>query len=39
MKRVSKSKYFEDFFDKKKRKTGEIWKGIKSLVNIKPLHS
>ena len=39
MKRVSKSKYFEDLFDKNKRKTGEIWKGIKSLVNRRPLHS
>ena len=38
MMRVSKSKYFEDYFDKNKRKMGEIWKGMKSLVNIKPFH-
>ena len=35
MKRDSKKKYFANFFEKNKKKTTEVWKGIKSLVNIK----
>ena len=34
-KRVNKSTYFLSYFEKNKNKSSEIWKGIKSLVNIK----
>ena len=39
MKRNSKTKYFKEFFDKNRKKTNEIWKGIKSLVNIKSAYN
>ena len=39
MKRTSKTKYFKEYFDKNRKKTSEIWKGIKSLVNIKCLYN
>ena len=39
MKRTSKTKYFKDYFEKNRKKTTEIWKGIKSLVNIKCLYN
>jgi len=35
MKRDSKTKYYEEFFERNKMKTAEIWKGIKSIVNMK----
>ena len=34
-KRVSKSSYYSSFFEKNITKSSEIWKGIRSLVNIK----
>ena len=35
-KRDSKTLYFSQFFEKNRAKSSEIWKGIRSLVNIKP---
>ena len=34
-KRKSKKEYFISYFEKNKKKSSEIWKGIKSLVNTK----
>ena len=34
-KRDSKALYFSQFFEKNRTKSSEIWKGIRSLVNIK----
>ena len=34
-KRKSKNAYFSAYFDKNKYKSSEIWKGIRTLVNIK----
>ena len=34
--RDSKALYFSQFFEKNRAKSSEIWKGIRSLVNIKP---
>ena len=34
-KRVSKKAYYSAYFEKNKLKSAEIWKGIRSLVNIK----
>ena len=34
-KRESKNAYFSAYFDKNKYKSSEIWKGIRTLVNIK----
>ena len=34
-KRTSKKAYYSSYFEKNKLKSAEIWKGIRSLVNIK----
>ena len=34
-KRDSKKKYYASYFERNKQKSSEIWKGIRSLVNIK----
>ena len=34
-KRDSKKEYYSSYFDKNKHKSAEIWKGIRTLVNIK----
>ena len=36
MKRHNKKKYYEHYFQKNANKTAAIWKGIRSLVTIKP---
>ena len=36
LKREAKKRYYKDFFEKNKNKTSIIWKGIKTIVNIKP---
>ena len=36
---LSKKAYFTSYFEKNKQKSSDIWKGIRSLVNIKPLKS
>ena len=38
-KRLSKKAYFTSYFEKNKQKSSDIWKGIRSPVNIKPLKS
>ena len=38
-KRISKKNYYTSYFDKNKHKSANIWKGIKSLVNIKSAKS
>ena len=35
MKRVSKKAYYSSYFERNKQKSSDIWKGIRSLVNIK----
>ena len=35
-KRDSKKLYYASYFEKNKKKSSDIWKGIRSLVNIKP---
>ena len=35
-KRASKKSYYRSYFEKNKHKSSEIWKGIRSLVNLKP---
>ena len=38
-KRISKKTYYSEYFEKNKLKSAEIWKGIRSLVNIKASES
>ena len=38
-KRNSKKNHFASYFEKNKNKSADIWKGIRSLVNIKPTKS
>ena len=38
-KRDSKKEYYNSYFEKNKHKSSEIWKGIRSLVNIKSTKS
>ena len=35
-KRDSKKSHYASYFEKNKKKSSDIWKGIRSLVNIKP---
>ena len=36
-KRSNKKTYFAEYFEKNKKKSSEIWKGIRSLINAKPI--
>ena len=38
-KRESKKTYFISYFEKNRHKSSEIWKGIRTLVNLKPSKS
>ena len=35
-KRSKKKEYYEDYFKRNSKKTSAIWKGIKSIIKIKP---